>query len=392
MSDESPNLRLPYILPSQAQKHVTHNEAIRILDGLVQLAVLDRDLASPPDSPGQGDRYVVAAPGSGAWTGHATEIAMWQDGAWAFAVPLEGWLAWIADEAALTVFDGADWVAAAVASVNPVAMVGINTTADASNRLSLKSDASLFDHNGDDHRIKVNKAAASDTVSLLFQTNYSGRAELGTTGNDNLHIKVSADGSTWKTGMVIDHSTAHVGFGTDAPEGPLHILRTGTNPIHERVDSTANGPSLASRKARGTPGSKSAVVSGDVVQAFFGQGHDGSAYVACANLRWVVDGTVSSGVIPTRAEFWTFSTGGSYGERMRITPAGDLGVGITAPTARIHADGPVRVGQYAKASLPSASGSGAGSIVHVTDETGGAVLAFSDGSNWRRVTDRTVVS
>lgn len=45
---QTANLKLPYILPSQAQKHVTHNEALRLLDGIVQLAVLGRDLTVPP--------------------------------------------------------------------------------------------------------------------------------------------------------------------------------------------------------------------------------------------------------------------------------------------------------------------------------------------------------
>jgi hypothetical protein len=44
MSDATTRLLLPYILAAQAQKHVTHNEALQILDGLVQLSVLDRDL------------------------------------------------------------------------------------------------------------------------------------------------------------------------------------------------------------------------------------------------------------------------------------------------------------------------------------------------------------
>jgi hypothetical protein len=59
--DDTPNLRLPYIMAAQSQKHVTHNEAIRALDAVVQLAVLDRDLAAPPVSPAEGDRYIVAA-------------------------------------------------------------------------------------------------------------------------------------------------------------------------------------------------------------------------------------------------------------------------------------------------------------------------------------------
>lgn len=52
--------------------------------------------------------------------------------------------------------------------------------------------------------------------------------------------------------------------------------------------------------------------------------------------------------------------------------------------------GPVQLGVYAKAALPSASA--AGKIIYVSDDTGGAVLAFSDGTNWRRVTDRNVIS
>jgi hypothetical protein len=51
MSDATTHLLLPYILAAQAQKHVTHNEALRILDGLVHLSVLDRDLAAPPRAP-----------------------------------------------------------------------------------------------------------------------------------------------------------------------------------------------------------------------------------------------------------------------------------------------------------------------------------------------------
>ncbi len=59
--DQTPNLNLPYILPAQAQKHVTHNEAIRALDALVQLCALDRDLATPPPSPADGDRYIASS-------------------------------------------------------------------------------------------------------------------------------------------------------------------------------------------------------------------------------------------------------------------------------------------------------------------------------------------
>ena len=98
MNDSTPNLALPYIMAAQAQKHVTHNEAIRALDAIVQLAVLDRDLATPPGSPPDGARYIVAASPTSAWTGQSGKIAAWQDGAWAFYAPGQGWVAWVADE------------------------------------------------------------------------------------------------------------------------------------------------------------------------------------------------------------------------------------------------------------------------------------------------------
>ena len=60
----------------------------------------------PPASPADGDRYIVAADPTGAWAGQAGKIAAYQDGAWEFYTPREGWLAWVADEDLLYVHDG----------------------------------------------------------------------------------------------------------------------------------------------------------------------------------------------------------------------------------------------------------------------------------------------
>ena len=107
--DTSPNLQLAYLMAAQSQKHVTYNEAMRALDALVQQMVLDQDLADPPASPADGDRYIVAASPTGAWVGQTGRIAAYQDGAWQFYTPREGWLAWVADEDLLYVHDGTDW-------------------------------------------------------------------------------------------------------------------------------------------------------------------------------------------------------------------------------------------------------------------------------------------
>jgi hypothetical protein len=85
MAEESAKLRIPYIAAAQAQKHVTHNEAMTLLDTLVQLAVLDQDLTAPPGSPAEGDCYIVAGSGgtaTGAWVGWEKRVARFIDGEW----------------------------------------------------------------------------------------------------------------------------------------------------------------------------------------------------------------------------------------------------------------------------------------------------------------------
>lgn len=236
--DETSNLLLPYILAAQAQKHVTHNEALRRLDALVQISVVDRDLAVPPSSPLEGARYIIAASPTGAWAGHAGKLAAWQDGAWAIFPPRKGWMAWVEDEGVPVAWNGTAWVAAGGAgSVNPVPLVGVNATADATNKLSLSSPASLFNHNGAGHQMKINKNAAADTASILFQTGFSGRAEMGTAGSDDFSFKVSADGSTWNTGITINRTTgactfpnSSIGGGggvSDGDKGDITVSGTG---------------------------------------------------------------------------------------------------------------------------------------------------------------------
>jgi hypothetical protein len=218
MSDNAtPNLAFPYIMASQAQKHLTHNEALRTLDAVVQIGVADRDLADPPADPANGARFIVGAGAGGAWAGQAGHVATRQDGAWAFFAPREGWLAWVADEDVLVAFDGEAWVPA----LGRPSLLGVNAAADGGNRLAVKSDAVLFGHDdatpggSGDVRVKLNKAAAGATASLLFQTDYSGRAEFGTIGDDRFVLKVSANGAQWIEAMRIDNATGAVSLAAD---------------------------------------------------------------------------------------------------------------------------------------------------------------------------------
>ena len=346
---DTPNLVLPYLAANQSQKHVTVNEALRRLDALVQVTVQSAALATPPGSPTEGQRWILPAAPTGAWAGHAAQIAAWQDGAWVFYAPLEGWTAvdvstdtllmfnsvtgaWaglitgVFSDAAFTLQDDLDptkqarfqiagftagairiftlpdatttlaglavaqtfsskqtlsnanndlgtstgtgttnlatgatltgntktvnigtagvagsttnlTIGSAVAgalgtltinspsvtfgsSVSAIAMAAANVsalylglggaTADATNRLSINAPASLFNHAGAGHQVKLNKAAATDTGSFLFQTGFSGRAEFGLTGSDDFQIKVSGDGATWFSGLQLERTSGRV--------------------------------------------------------------------------------------------------------------------------------------------------------------------------------------
>lgn len=202
MSDLAANLALPYLAPSQAQKHVTHNEAFQILDAVAQLVVVARDLSMPPGAPETGARYIVVAAATGDWAGHEVEVALWSGTGWIFLVPQTGWRAWdVAAQVEVAFYDGLWQVAAG--SDTP-SQLGINATADAVDRLAVSAPATLLNHEGAGHQLKVNKATAGDTASLLFQAGFSGRAETGLAGNDAWSIKVSADGATWTDALTVD--------------------------------------------------------------------------------------------------------------------------------------------------------------------------------------------
>lgn len=196
----STNLSMPFIEAAQAQKHVTHNASLQVLDAVVMLSVLDRDLATPPASPSDGDRYLIASSATGLWSGRDGKITAWQDGAWAFYTPQEGWLAWLADEEIFLIFDGVIWTGGATQNAQ---LLGVNTTADATNKLAVASSAVLFNHAGNNVQLKLNKDLPSDNASFLFQTGFSGRAEIGCLGNDDFVFKTSPDGSVFSTGLTL---------------------------------------------------------------------------------------------------------------------------------------------------------------------------------------------
>ena len=221
------HLSLPLVQQSQAQKEVTVNEALSKIDALLNTGAMSRSLSTPPSSANEGDVYIIGSSPTGDWAGHDLEIAYF-DHIWRFITPREGLTLWVGDEDALYSFDGTAWVASGgsgsgnISELQNMNLLGVNTTADATNKLAVASEAILLNHNGAGSQVKVNKATDTDTASLLFQTNFSGRAEIGLTGDDNFHFKVSPDGSTFHDALSFEQHngrvTCHNFFSFGTPE------------------------------------------------------------------------------------------------------------------------------------------------------------------------------
>jgi len=381
---ETPNLGLPFIMEAQAQKHVTHNEAIRALDALVQLAVSSRIVDTPPSAPADGDRYIIAPGASGAWAAKDGQVAAFQDGAWSYFPPGKGWIAWVADEARVFGFDGTIWSDIASVSQNNVPFIGINTNADASNRLALSSASSLFNHDGAGHQVKVNKNSASDTASLLFQTGFGGRAEIGLAGDDDFHFKVSPDGATFYDALRISNATGNIGFiGNADPAWPLTITPGTTGST--TLGGMAFNPGVINRVTSGRVGFLVEVSNNFLSDGSTnGNAGFGFAFPFDGNFDDYRVFRILRGVNLTD-RFYVKSDGSAYF-------AGRVGIGAENPGAELEVAGAIKPGSYTVSTAPSAALKGAGAMIYVSDESGGPAPAFSDGANWRRMSDGTVIS
>ena len=247
MPDTTNIQSLPLIQPSQAQKHVTHNEALKVLDLIVQMTVASRTVSVPPVAPALGKSHIVGAGATGVWTGQAGKAATFTGIVWEFYTPRVGWTAYVIDEATQVIHDGTAWSSAAE---NPAvfAELGVSATPDATNRLSVSSPAALFSHAGAGHQVKINKATPGDSASVMLQTASAGRVEIGTLGNDALTVKVSADGTTFSEGLTITAGTGTADVvlsGAATPSGNTKSVEIGSGGAAGSTTSVTIGSATA---------------------------------------------------------------------------------------------------------------------------------------------------
>ncbi len=236
MSDDaSARLGLPYLAAGQLQKHVTLNEALTRLDALTQTAVVSRKATAQPVAPADGALYILPAAATGAdWSGQpAGSLMRAEAGGWSAIPAPEGLLAVVLDSEEVLVRRAGEWAplsSGGTAALQNLTRLGLNTEADAANVFAARLNKALWtaldgEDGGDgDLRFTFNKQGAADVLSLLFQSGWDGRAELGLIGDDDLRLKVSADGETWRDAFSVDRQTGRLWFTQGATRRETAVL------------------------------------------------------------------------------------------------------------------------------------------------------------------------
>jgi hypothetical protein len=239
MSDQSPRLTLPFLLAGQAQKHVAVNDAFALLDALVHLAIESRTIAAEPAAPADGAVYLLPEGRTGErWSALPVGALVRFDYGWSALPAPDGLIALVKDEGVFLARKAGVWseLATGGGSAPPptelqnLTRLGLGTIADAANPLAAKLGKALFAakpvaEGGDgDLRLTFNKEAGSDVLSLLFQSGFSGRAELGLVGDDDLRLKVSPDGATWKDAFTVDRTSGRTTFAVSPQRAELTVF------------------------------------------------------------------------------------------------------------------------------------------------------------------------
>lgn len=261
--------------------------------------------------------------------------------------------AWAGHDNALTIWDGTSWkFLPGRTSAGVIIPMGADTEG-------------LFIYRRDLNAFWVWTGAAWADASTAAGGPYVAKAGDTMTGGLTINVATNAllaisDGGTSGLG-------AFTKYVTNANVGAFFVLRHANGSLAVPSDSVA--------------GDRMGIL------AFGGLGGGSFRNVAGIEGR-VGTGTISGTSLPTYLAFLTTPDGSlSRTERLRIDQDGNIGVGANI---WLDANRIFRLRVYTVATLPATPA--AGSHAYCSDETGGAVPVFGDGTNWRRVTDRAIAS
>lgn len=268
---QSARLKLDYLAPNQLQKHLTLNETITRLDALIACAVDGADVSDAPAGAVDGTLIITGESPEGDLSAFAPGALLQKDqGLWTQIEAPDGLIVLDRQGGALKVRHQAGWHDAAtlIGPLSNLASLGINTTPDALNRFAARLNAALWtaqpaaEGGTGDLRYVLNKESGANTLSLLFQSDWQGRAEIGLIGDDDFTFKVCDDEGQWREAIVIDRSDGRAHFpsgvrGSVQPglvrgqqPGPVFTLDAGALSLRAGVGLLLDGASHLIETAR----------------------------------------------------------------------------------------------------------------------------------------------
>jgi hypothetical protein len=233
----SPKIALPYLVASQAQKEVTHNEALNRLDALVMPNVLAIQF-TPPGSPVNGNTYIIGGgTATGAWATRETQIAAYVDG-WLFFAPVKGWTVYNQGDDKFYTYNGTGWTVALLSAAGQIA------AQDGTNGAPIYS-------------------FAADTNTGMYRI---GADDLGFATNGTLRFRIDSSGNLRAQNGALVLGTESAAIQADAsylylkdPSGGNRIIigEVGVdNRVMINLQSTAGGSSFVVRDSGGTQAMK----------------------------------------------------------------------------------------------------------------------------------------
>ena len=149
MAESTARWGWPNLMAGQAQKEVTHNEALAMIDGLLHPVAETTALSSPPSDPAVGRLWLVGTDAAGAWAGQDGRIALWTEGGWRFVTPTPAMTVWIADAGLWAQWNGSHWEEG-VLSVRAVRCAGVQVVGAQQPPIPPAAGGTVVDHQARD--------------------------------------------------------------------------------------------------------------------------------------------------------------------------------------------------------------------------------------------------